>query len=378
MMKGEGQSMRVALEFISKVFGQLSADECMLGWREFCSKGKKIVAALNQLCGEASLLAKNPELLNVTKYCIEGADMLRSITNIWDLALGVAEDNEERSFKAAFHQDTPVGEVYKEFISDESTRASSSRRWRSSEEFQTTAEFERHDRRIAKYRDRNWGKVFTLSVIKAPKIDFYGRGAKDDYQKNWDLGLVYQNELHASMRNLAYALRRDENASQHNLLRWMICGSTPSDISDACIGAVNSLMCVSFIMRRLQPLLGEKNAKDQSYTAYFRPDKKELNELYREIEYARDFLWCIDMIYESKLPAMNINSISLAPHAADRAAENQDRRKWVSWLKEIEKKAEKDVMIEFFQKNTARCTKSRGNWRSTPRISWLGKSRHGG
>ena len=150
--------MRVALEFISKVFGQLSADECMLGWREFCSKGKKIVAALNQLCGEASLLPKNPELLNVTKYCIEGADMLRSIMNIWDLALGVAEDNEERSFKAAFHQDTPVGEVYKEFISDGSTRASSSRRWRSSKEFQTTAEFERHDRRIAKYRDRNWGK----------------------------------------------------------------------------------------------------------------------------------------------------------------------------------------------------------------------------
>ena len=60
------------------------------------------------------------------------------------------------------------------FISDESSRASSSRRWRSSEEFQTTAEFERHDRRIAKYRDRNWGKVFTLSVIKAPKIDSYG------------------------------------------------------------------------------------------------------------------------------------------------------------------------------------------------------------
>ena len=93
MMKGEGQSMRVALEFISTIFGQLSADECMLGWREFCSKGKKIVAALNQLCGEASLLAKNPELLNVTKYCLEGADMLRSIADIWDLASGVAENN---------------------------------------------------------------------------------------------------------------------------------------------------------------------------------------------------------------------------------------------------------------------------------------------
>ena len=349
MMKGEGQSMRVALEFISKVFGQLSADECMLGWREFCSKGKKIVSALNQLCGEATMLTKNPELLNVTKYCIEGADMLRSIANIWDLALGVAEDNDERSFKAAFHQNTAVGEVYKEFISDESSRASSSRRWRSYEEFQTTAEFERHDRRIAKYRDRNWGKVFTLSVIKAPKIDSYGRGSKDDYQKNWDLGLVYQNELQASMKNLAYALRRDENASQSNLLRWMICGSTPSDISDACIGAVNSLMCVSFIMRRLQPLLGEKDSKDQSYAAYFRPNKRELDDLYREIEYARDFLWCIDMIYESELPAMNINSVSLAPHAADRAAENQDRRKWVSWMKEIEEKAEKDVIIEFFQ-----------------------------
>ena len=56
MMKGEGQSKRIALEFLSKIFGLLSADECMFGWRDFCSKGKKIVAALNQLCGEASLL----------------------------------------------------------------------------------------------------------------------------------------------------------------------------------------------------------------------------------------------------------------------------------------------------------------------------------
>ena len=129
------------------------------------------------------------------------------------------------------------------------------------------------------------------------------------------------------------------------------CWSTPSDISDACIGAINSLMCISFIMRRLQPLLGERHARDQSYTACFRQDKNELKELYREVEFARNFLWCIDMIYESKLPAMNINSISLAPHAADRAAENQDRRKRVSWLKEIEKKAEKVVMIDFYQNN---------------------------
>ena len=152
---------------------------------------------------------------------------------------------------------TRTPRVYKEFISDESSRASSSRRWRSYEEFQTTAEFERHDRRIAKYRDRNWGKVFTLSVIKAPRTTARRIGTL-----GW-----------STRMNLAYALRRDENASQSNLLRWMICGSTPSDISDACVGAVNSLMCVSFIMRRLQPLLGEKDSKDQSYTAYFRPDK---------------------------------------------------------------------------------------------------------
>ena len=108
------------------------------------------------------------------------------------------------------HQKHVLNDRPEEFISDEPTRASSSRRWRSSEEFQTTAEFERHDRRISKFRDRNWGKVFTLSVIKAPKLDYFGRGAKDDYQKNWDLGLIYQNELHTSMKNLAYALRRDD------------------------------------------------------------------------------------------------------------------------------------------------------------------------
>ena len=86
--------------------------------------------------------------------------------------IGCGRRQRGRSFKAAFHQDTPVGKVYKEFISDESTRASSSRRWRSSEEFQTTAEFEG---RVSKFRDRNWGKVFTLSVIKVPRSWCQGR-----------------------------------------------------------------------------------------------------------------------------------------------------------------------------------------------------------
>ena len=84
--------------------------------------------------------------------------------------------------------------------------------------------------------------MFTLSVIKPPKVDSYERSTAADYQKNWDLGLVYQKELRASMKNLAFAMRRDEQAHQHNLLRWMICGSIPNDISDACIGAMNSLM----------------------------------------------------------------------------------------------------------------------------------------
>ena len=72
-------------------------------------------------------------------------------------------------------------------------------------------------------------------------------------------------------------------------LRWMICGSVPSDISDACIGAVNSLS-VSFILRRLQPLVGEKSASDQSRRVCFRPDKSELKDLCWETEAARDFL----------------------------------------------------------------------------------------
>ena len=55
------------------------------------------------------------------------------------------------------------------------------------------------------------------------------------------------------------------------------------------------------------------------------------------------------MIYKSTLPAMNINSIRLAPHEADRAAENQDRRKWVNWLKEIEREAEKRHVNNFDQ-----------------------------
>ena len=131
IMKGEGQSMRIVLEFLNKIFRLLSADECMLGWRDFCSKGKKMMAALNQLCGEASLLAKNPELLNVTKYCIEGSDMLRSIADIWDLA------SEARSFTAAFHQDTALGAVFKEFVGGEPTNSSSSRRWKSTERFRT-------------------------------------------------------------------------------------------------------------------------------------------------------------------------------------------------------------------------------------------------
>ena len=59
--------------------------------------------------------------------------MLRSIADIWDLASGVAEDNEER-FRAAFHQDTAVGTVFKDFVGSEPTNSS----W-----FRTIAELER-------------------------------------------------------------------------------------------------------------------------------------------------------------------------------------------------------------------------------------------
>ena len=85
--------------------------------------------------------------------------MLRSIADIWDLASGVAEDNEERSFTAAFHQDTAVGAVFKDFVSGEPTNSSSSRRWKSTEGFRTTAELERADRRVVKFRDRSWGSA---------------------------------------------------------------------------------------------------------------------------------------------------------------------------------------------------------------------------
>ena len=61
--------------------------------------------------------------------------MLRSIADIWDLASGVAEDNEERSFPAAFHQDTAVGTACEDFVSGEPTSSSPSRRRRNTEEF---------------------------------------------------------------------------------------------------------------------------------------------------------------------------------------------------------------------------------------------------
>ena len=41
----------------------------------------------------------------------------------------------------------------------------------------------------------------------------------------------------------------------------MICGSTPSDISDACIGGGQFAHVRIVLMRRLQPLLGEKDSK---------------------------------------------------------------------------------------------------------------------
>ena len=47
---------------------------------------------------------------------------------------------------------------------------------------------------------------------------------------------------------------------------------------------MNLLMCVSFILRRLQPLIGERNASDRSYNVCFRPNKSELNDLYKEVE----------------------------------------------------------------------------------------------
>ena len=68
-------------------------------------------------------------------------------------------------FTAAFHHDTAVGAVFKDFVGGEPTNSSSSRRWKSTEGFRTTAELERADRRVVKFRDRSWGKVLKLTLL---------------------------------------------------------------------------------------------------------------------------------------------------------------------------------------------------------------------
>ena len=73
---------------------------------------------------------------------------------------------------------------------------------------------------------------------------------------------------------------------------------------------------------------------------------------------------------------MNINSISLAPHAADRVAENHDRRKWVSWMKEIEEQAIKGHVLDFDQNDY--CSYNEKERELDMRTSRSAKNQHGG
>ena len=86
----------------------------------------------------------------------------------------------------------PSLDIYKEFISDESTRASSSRRWRSSEEFQTTAEFERHDRRIAKVQRSELGESIHVERDQGPQDRLLRLEPNGD---QWNLGSNTNKDL---------------------------------------------------------------------------------------------------------------------------------------------------------------------------------------
>ena len=154
---------------------------------------------------------------------------------------------------------------------------------------------------------------------------------KDDVRRNHECVQKHQELLTLSAKYVAFAARRDPRCTTKNILVLTITGKPqhlPS-IPDALVAASIPTGCVLFLRARLREIFGGNDRERREYIggdmAIVREVDAQLNDLNKAFP-------VMAKAWESKLPAINMYAISVAPRGEDRAKETANRLMWESFI----------------------------------------------
>ena len=249
----------------------LSQQEFLMKWSDFCGKGRRLTQTLAVVASENSMKEKAAPIL---KQFID-PEIVKVIINIWELMTALTKDIDGQ----------PGTNVVR----------TCTRRMRA-ESTSMTLWLEKSEKRFTTFRDAYWVQAYCTPKARV---------------------------LHTlSAKYVAFAARREPRCTTKNILELTITGKIKQVpiIPDALIAA--SMGCVLFLHARLREIFG---GSDRERRQYVGGDMTIVREVDAQLNDLNKAFPVMAKAWESKLPAINMYAISVAPRSEDRAKETTNR-----------------------------------------------------
>ena len=154
---------------------------------------------------------------------------------------------------------------------------------------------------------------------------------KDEVRRNHECVQKHQELLTLSAKYVAFAARRAPQRTTKNILELTITGNIKQIpiVPDALIAASLAMGCVLFLHARLREIFGGNNRERMEYVG---GDKTIVRDVDAQLNNLNKAFPVMAKAWESKLPAINMYAISVAPRGEDRVREAANRLTWESFI----------------------------------------------
>ena len=315
-----GYSVSWCSNFMKAIMNHLSQQECLMKWTEFCGKGRRLMQTLAVVASENSMKEKAAPIL---KHFID-PDIVKVIVNIWELMTALTKDIDCQPGSNVVGPEQNVGDVYRYFHERHGPA-----RMRA-ESASLTLWLEKSEKRFTAFRDAYWIQTYCAPKARVCAV-VNGVLDKDEVRRNHEYVQKHLELLAISAKYVAFAARREPLCTAKNILELTITGKIKMipTIPDALYAASIAMGRVLFLHARLRKIFG---GNDRERMGYVGGDKTIIKDVDEQLNNRNKIFPVMAKAWESKLPAINMCAISVAPRGEDRAQEEANRLTWESFI----------------------------------------------
>ena len=197
----------------------------------------------------------------------------------------------------------------------------------------TTLWLEKSEKRFTTFRDAYWVQTYCTPKARVCTV-VNGILDKDDVRRNLECVQKHRDLLTLSAKYVAFAARRDPRCTTKNILELTTTGKLQHlpRSPDALMAASIAMGCVLFLHARLRGIFGGSDRERREYIGNVGNDMAIVKEVGAQLNDLNKAFPVMARARESKLPAIDMYAISVAPRGEDRAKETANRLTWESFI----------------------------------------------